>query len=85
MSEASYQAQLQANGCGMPLPEFQRLLVDLLFHLFTTWSVDDLLVHPDHAKLFCDSVRWHIGCPCLPDDLILRCLRLAPPAGNGAL
>ena len=39
-----------------------------------TWSVDELVRHPDDAKRYCDDIRPATGCGKLPDDMILRTL-----------
>ena len=70
----SLQARLRANGCSVPLAEFQDGLENLHVQLYQAWSVDEMLLHPDDAKHFCDTVRQQSACPGLPDDLILRCL-----------
>lgn len=54
-------------------------LVDALAQDFndiyrTTWTVDELLLHPREAQRFCDDVRHNRGWFDLPDDIILRWL-----------
>jgi hypothetical protein len=36
------------------------------------WTIDELLLHPREAALFCDQVRRKHGYYDLPDDVILR-------------
>ena len=50
---------------------------DLMCDEFNTtyrggWSVDELLLHPREAAIFCDQVRRKHGFFDMPDDLILR-------------
>lgn len=70
----SLQARLRANGCAVSLSEFQDELENLHARLYQAWSVDELLLHPDDAKHFCDTIRQLSSFEGLPDDLILRCL-----------
>jgi hypothetical protein len=37
-----------------------------------SWTVDELLLHPREAAIFCDGVRRQHGYFDLPDDVILR-------------
>ena len=50
---------------------------DRMAELFTTkyrghWTVDELLLHPREAALFCDDARRSIMGFDVPDDVILR-------------
>ncbi|WP_010587130.1 hypothetical protein [Schlesneria paludicola] len=36
--------------------------------------IEELLLHPDQAKHFCDRIRRKHHCPKVPDDFILRSL-----------
>lgn len=36
------------------------------------WTIDELLLHPREAALFCDQVRRKHGFHDVPDDIILR-------------
>ena len=36
------------------------------------WTIDELLLHPREAVIFCDQVRRRYGYFDLPDDIILR-------------
>ena len=74
MPGPSLEDRLQANGCGLPLADFQDQLVDLHSQLYRSWSVDELLLHPDDSKYFCDTIRRQTSFHGLPDDLVLRCL-----------
>lgn len=68
------EALLRENECTMPLDEFQDELENLHARLYQSWSVDELLLHPDDAKEFCNTIRHQTSSQGLPDDLILRCL-----------
>ena len=70
----SLAARLRANGCFVPIDKFQDELEDLHSNLYQNWSVDELLLHPDDAKEFCNTIRRQTSFQGLPDDLILRCL-----------
>lgn len=45
-------------------------------------SIDELLLHPREAGLFCDFVRGAEGYVGLPDDMILRPLMTRRKAAN---
>lgn len=66
--------RLQANGCALPIADFQDLLVDLLVDMHGSWSVDELLLHPSDALAYCAAARRKASSSGLPDDLVLRCL-----------
>lgn len=68
------QSRLVANGCDLSIVDFQDRLVDILSEMFSSWSVDELMLHPRDALDYCTAVRRQISGPGLPDDLILRCL-----------
>ena len=70
----SLAARLKANGCSVPIDQSQDELEDLHSNLYQNWSVDELLLHPDDAKEFCNTIRRQTSFQGLPDDLILRCL-----------
>lgn len=36
------------------------------------WTIDELLLHPREAAIFCDQVRRKFGYFDCPDDIILR-------------
>lgn len=69
----SLTVRLLSNGCDIPLREFNKILRQSHRDLYPDWSVDELLLHPDEAKHFCEVVRRQYGVHGLPDDLILRC------------
>jgi hypothetical protein len=85
LREPSLAARLQANGCSVPIAQFQDELEDLHSHLYQSWSVDELLLHPDDAKEFCDTIRRQTSFQGLPDDLILRCLISRRKKGKGVI
>jgi hypothetical protein len=66
--------RLEANGCDIGLRTFKGMLVTTHSEQYPDWSVDELLLHPDEAKYFCDIVRRRFNVFGLPDDLVLRCL-----------
>ena len=65
--------RLSSNGCDISLREFKKILRQVQREIYPTWSVDELLLHPDEAKHFCEMVRRQYGLHGLPDDLVLRC------------
>lgn len=65
--------RLVANGCDIPLSSFATSLKKTLERDYPTWTIDELLLHPDEAKHYCDIVRREYNVHGLPDDLILRC------------
>ena len=74
MPGESLERRLQANGCTLPLDQFQDQIVDVMSQNYLSWSVDELVLHPDDAKRFCQLVRAATNAHDLPDDLVLRCL-----------
>jgi len=68
------QDRLAANGCELAIDDFQDQLVDILAGMFSSWSVDELVLHPRDALDFCSVACRRTGYSGLPDDLILRCL-----------
>lgn len=47
------------------------------------WSGDELCMHPDAAKEFCNGVRKRVRFQGIPDDLILRTLINIRRRGGG--
>lgn len=45
---------------------------------FPDWTVDELLYHPRDAERFCYEVRHDNGWYDVPDDIILRSLKIFP-------
>ncbi len=66
--------ELAAGGCGLDPSAFRDLLLDQKERTSPSWTVDELVCHPDDAKNYCDAVRVATDAPRLPDDLILRTL-----------
>lgn len=58
----SLATRLRANGCSVPIDQFQDELEDLHSK------------NPDDAKEFCNTIRRQTSFQGLPDDLILKCL-----------
>jgi hypothetical protein len=52
--------------------QFIDRLVDLMAEMYPACTVDELLLRPREAILFCDAVRHGTGYIDLPDDIILR-------------
>lgn len=70
---ATLTVRLIANGCDIPLKNFKAILKGVHREFYPNWSVDELLLHPDEAKHFCDVIRRQNNVHGLPDDLVLRC------------
>lgn len=66
--------QLKEHGCDMSPDQF-RSFVDDMFTEHSDRTVDEILLHPDEAKEFCNTVRGQgKEFATLPDHLILRSL-----------
>ena len=60
---------------GIPLSkdDFTDQMVDDFATIYRdTWTIDELLLHPREAALFCDDVRRKHHYFDVPDDIILR-------------
>jgi transcriptional regulator with XRE-family HTH domain len=68
------EAELEECGCSMTPLGFRELLEDRKAIASASWTIDDLVCHPDEAKSFCNLIRAEAKCPRLPDDVILRTL-----------
>ncbi len=66
--------ELDEFGCEMDAGRFRELLEERKATTYPTWSIDELVCHPDEAKEFCVVIRTEANCAGLPDDLILRTL-----------
>lgn len=56
--------------------DFIRLVNSRFMKQFQNWTPDELLLHPRDAERFCQDFRYEHGWFDLPDDIILRSLRL---------
>lgn len=78
-------SELKAIGCEMPADEFRDLLMELHAVLYPSWSIDELVCHPQEALEYAIIIRRRAKCSYLPDDLILRslmnCRRRAAESG----
>jgi hypothetical protein len=54
--------------------DFRDLLNELHQAMCPSWSIDELLVHPSDALVYCGVVRRRLDCHIMPEDLILRTL-----------
>ena len=60
-------------GIEMKREEFIDLMVDDFSTIYRgQWTIDELLLHPREAAMFCDDIRRKHGFFDLPDDIILR-------------
>jgi transcriptional regulator with XRE-family HTH domain len=66
--------ELEECGCGIDPGQFRELLEDRKAATSPSWTVDDLVCHPDEASKFCDLIRSETKCQRLSDYLILRTL-----------
>lgn len=65
---------LHEAGCKMDQQRFKELLEERKATTSPTWTIDDLVCHPEDAKKFCELIRTETGCIGLSDYLILRAL-----------
>src|SRR5690348_3721252 len=60
-------------GITQSMAEFTDDMVDRFNTRFRgNWTIDELLLHPREAMLFCDQVRHDTGNFAVPDHFILR-------------
>lgn len=60
-------------GVEMTREDFADLMVDDFNSTYHgQWTIDELLLHPREAAIFCDDVRRKHKFYDMPDDLILR-------------
>lgn len=60
-------------GITQGMTEFTDDMVDRFNTRFRgNWTIDELLLHPREALLFCDQVRHDTGNFAMPDHFILR-------------
>ena len=60
-------------GIDMTIDQFTDQMVEQLSAKYRGQiTIDELLLHPREALLFCDQVRQSLGYYLLPDDVILR-------------
>ena len=73
------ESELAEVGCDMDPKMFRELLEERHVTMHPNWTVDDLVCHPDEAKLYCEQIRVEVGAP-VPDHVILRTLMNARKA-----
>jgi transcriptional regulator with XRE-family HTH domain len=66
--------ELMECNCAMDGGRFRELLEERRATKYPSWTIDELVCHPDDAKEFCKTIRTETDCPGLADDLILRTL-----------
>jgi len=74
-------------GVTMGADKFREIIVDEFTATFATkgWSGDELCMHPDCAKEFCNVIRRKVNHAMIPDDVILRTLINIRRRGTGAV
>ncbi|HMP57867.1 MAG TPA: hypothetical protein PKD86_00825 [Gemmatales bacterium] len=65
--------ELRSHGYQADPEAFRETLADVMFNGYGSWTIDDLLCHPEDALEYCRMVRQLTGSD-LPDDLILKTL-----------
>jgi transcriptional regulator with XRE-family HTH domain len=73
------ETELAEVGCDMDPRMFTELLEERHATMHASWTVDDLVCHPDEAKAYCEQIRSEVGAP-VPDHVILRRLMNARKA-----
>jgi len=73
------EAELADAGCSVDPKRFIELLEERPASMHSDWTVDDLVCHPDQAKMYCEQIRLEFGAP-VPDHVILRRLMNARKA-----
>ena len=66
--------ELEDCGCTIEQTEFREMLEEQKAITSPSWTIDELVCHPDEAKMFCKHIRTQAECGGLPDSLILRTL-----------
>lgn len=67
------ETELREYGCAMDAKMFRDLVVERHSAMHPSWTEDDLVCHPDEAKVFCQTIRVEVGAE-VPDYVILRTL-----------
>jgi hypothetical protein len=73
------EAELADAGCSLDPKKFTELLEERHASMHASWTVDDLVCHPNEAKAYCERIRSEVGAP-VPDHVILRRLMNARKA-----
>jgi hypothetical protein len=68
------EVELEESGCSLTPTGFRELLEERKATTSPSWTIDDLVCHPEKAKEFCEQIRAETACPQLSDYLILRTL-----------
>jgi len=66
--------ELEQFGCSLTAFAFREHLEKRKMDTSPDWTIDDLICHPKEAMEFAQMVRGELGCPALPDYVILRAL-----------
>lgn len=74
---------LEACGCKMDASDFRDLAMEMHAVLFSSWTIDELVCHPDQALELCWRVCSRVEAN-LPADLILRTLMNCRRTGGAA-
>lgn len=67
------ETELREHGCAMDAKMFRESVVKRHRVIHPSWTEDDLVCHPDEAKMFCQTIRREVG-EEIPDYVILRTL-----------
>jgi hypothetical protein len=67
------ETELKECGCSMDAKMFRDLVEERHSTMHRSWTEDDLVCHPDEAKVFCQVIRNEVGAE-VPDHVILRTL-----------
>jgi hypothetical protein len=73
------EVELADAGCSLDPKRFIEILEERHGSMHPNWTVDDLVCHPDEAKMYCEQIRAKVGAP-VPDHVILRRLMNARKA-----
>lgn len=71
---STFQSELEAAHCTMPVEEVREILIQVLREGWPGWSDDDLLDRPCETDIFRDAVRDRLGNQHIQGDLISRIL-----------
>lgn len=65
------ETELAEVGSSMDPKMFVELLEERHSTMYPNWTIDDLVCHPDEAKVYCAQIRSEVNAP-VPDHVILR-------------
>jgi len=69
--------ELEEFECDMDPSDFREMLEEQKSLTSPSWTIDDLVCHPDQAKEYCNHIRAFTRCPKMTDIFILRQLQNA--------